>query len=136
MRSGLRFDHSLGGVCVLLEADGFAVPELPDVGDLGVEDAARGFVGGFVAARHEDGVAGVDEFFGDDVEVVPFGGEAVEDALADCGWAVVGVVVGVGKAFSFVPDEVGGEGSHDRGAVVGRECGVEILNDFEIGQGH
>src|ERR1019366_5394008 len=126
----------LGGVGVLLEGRDLGVAQAPDVGELGVERSPGRLVSGLVVAKHHDGVAGVEELGGEGLEVIPFGGEAEEDALCNGGMADVGIAVGVKEVLRFVPDNGGIHAGEDSRAVATGEGCVEALDEINVRLGH
>src|ERR1035441_448001 len=126
----------LGGVGVLLEGRDLGVAQAPDVGELGVERSPGRLVSGLVVAKHHEGVAGVEELGGEGLEVIPFGGEAEEDALCNGGMADVGIAVGVKEVLRFVPDNGGIHAGEDSRAVATGEGCVEASDEIDVRLGH
>src|SRR5512146_2983875 len=97
----------LGGIGVLLEGGDSAVTQTPDMRELRVQRSAGSFECALVMAEGHDGVAGIMELVGKNLEVFPFGGETEEEALGNRRRADVRVAVGVGEVLRFVPDNPG-----------------------------
>jgi alkanesulfonate monooxygenase SsuD/methylene tetrahydromethanopterin reductase-like flavin-dependent oxidoreductase (luciferase family) len=119
-------------VDILLERDGLAVGDPPDVRELRVHGLAGGLAAAAIAAQRHDRVAGIEDFLDGDGEAIPFADAACEDAFRHRLRPDIGIAVGIREILRLVPDDAWAHRAEHGGDVAGGEALVNAPDQGDI----